>query len=183
MIRQVAGRDQGDTYLFPRHVLEVLTAFAGRSRSDSVFAQSTSTSTTSFSASLLNVAHDRTLLIIAVCLLAAQMVLIAALLVRRSRMRVIGSALRASEARHGAMLRALPDLLFVFNRDGAYEDYYAPIASALYVPPEGFLGKHVRDVMPPDLAERFELAFAKALGSREPVVIEYALEMIPGRSE
>lgn len=165
--------------LFPRHLLEVLAAFAGRSRSDSLFAQST----TSFPASLVHVVHTRPLLAIAVCLLVAQMVLIAALLVRRSRLRLMAEAVRAGEARHGAMLRALPDLLFVFNRDGVYLDFYAPEGSALYVRSEDFLGKHVRDVMPPDLAARFELAFAKALVSREPVVAEYALDMISGRSE
>ena len=41
----------------------------------------------------------------------------------------MGDALRAGEARHGAMLRALPDLLFVFNRDSVYLDYYAPDAT------------------------------------------------------
>jgi signal transduction histidine kinase len=53
----------------------------------------------------------------------------------------------------------------------------------LYVPPERFLGKHVRDVMPPDLAARFEQAFAGALVSREPVVTEYALDLPSGRFE
>jgi signal transduction histidine kinase len=53
----------------------------------------------------------------------------------------------------------------------------------LYRSPERFLGKHVRDIMPPDLAVRFERAFAEALVSREPIVIEYPLDMPSGRCE
>ena len=162
-----------------RRMLKTLAVLAVVSRSESVFAQSAS----SFPASLLNGVDARKLLIIAVCLLAAQMALIAALLARWSRLRTLGDALRAGEARHGAMLRAVPDLLFVFTQDGVYLDHYAPEGSALYVPPERFLGKHVRDVMPPDLAARFERSFAEALVSRAPVVLEYALDMTSGRSE
>jgi signal transduction histidine kinase len=165
--------------LCSRCILQTLAAFALARRSDSAFAQST----TSVPATLVNAVYTRQLMIIAVCLLAAQMVLIAALLRRRSRLRQMGEALRAGEARHGAMLRALPDLLFVFNRDGVYLDYYAPEGSPLYVSPEAFLGKGVRDVMPPDLAARFERAFAESLVSREPVVTEYGLDMASGRSE
>jgi PAS domain S-box-containing protein len=127
--------------------------------------------------------YTRMVPIVAICLLAAQMVVIAALLVHRSRARRMGDALRAGEARHVAMLRAMPDMLFVLSRDGVYLDYYAPEASALYVTPEGFLGKHVRDVMPPDLATRFERAFDESLVSREPVVTEYVLDLKSGRSE
>jgi PAS domain S-box-containing protein len=167
-------------FALSRHrALQTLTAFAVGSRSSSAFAQSTA----SFPANLANVVDTRKLLILALCLLAAQMVLIAALLVRRSGLRRMGDALRAGEAQHGAMLRALPDMLFVLNRDGVYLDYYAPDASALYVSPDAFLGKRVRDVMPPDLASRFEQAFAATLLSREPIVTEYALDKKSGRSE
>jgi len=160
-------------------VLKTLAALALARRVDSAFAQST----TSLPPKLVNAVYTRQILIITVCLLVAQMVLIAALLVRRSRLRLMADALRAGEARHGALLRALPDLLFVLNRDGVYLDYYAPEVSGLYAPPECFLGKHVRDIMPPDLAVRFERAFAEALVSREPVVTEYALDMTSGRCE
>jgi signal transduction histidine kinase len=71
----------------------------------------------------------------------------------------------------------------VLSRDGVYLDHYTPEPSSLYVPPERFLGKHVRDVMPPDLAVRFERAFEEALVSHEPVVIEYALAIESGRFE
>jgi signal transduction histidine kinase len=159
--------------------LETLVTLAVLSRSESTFAQSTM----SFPPAVGNPVYTQKFLIIGIGLLAAQMVLIAVLLRRRSRLRLMGNALRAGEARYGAMLRALPDLLFVLNRDSVYLDYYAPEASALYVSPENFLGRHVRDTMPPDLAARFEQAFAEAFLSRQPVVMEYGLDMKSGRCE
>ena len=119
---------------FYRCPLTTIAALAAMSRSSSAFAQAT----TSLPANLPNAVDTRTLLILAVCLLAAQMGLIAALLVRRSRVRLMGDALRAVEARHVAMLRALPDMLFMLNRDGVYLDVYAPETSALYVPRDRF---------------------------------------------
>ena len=122
-------------------------------------------------------------LIAAGCVLAAQAVFIAALLARWSKLRRTHSTLLAGEARHAAMLRAQPDMLFVFNKDDVYLDYRAPEASLLYVSPDVFLGKRVGDVMPPPLAARLERAFAQARVSREPVVVEYALDLRSRRGE
>jgi PAS domain S-box-containing protein len=86
-------------------------------------------------------------------------------------------ALRNVETRNSAMLRAIPDLMFVLDRDGTYVDYHARDPRLLFVPPERFLGKKIADVMPPDLAERFETALEAALAHGEPVVVTYELEM------
>src|SRR4051794_25622806 len=59
-------------------------------------------------------------------------------------------ALEESEARNSAMLRAIPDLMFVLSRDGRYVDYHARDAKLLFVPPSAFMGKTIHDVMPPD---------------------------------
>ena len=73
---------------------------------------------------------------------AAQAALIVALLVSRARR-------RESEARNNAFLRALPDLMFLLTREGVYLDYSAKDETALIVPPEQFLGKDMRDTIPP----------------------------------
>jgi len=77
-----------------------------------------------------------------------------------------------------ALLRALPDLMFLMDRDGVYLDYHANNPNLLYAPPSFFLGKRIRDVMPPDLASIFEEAIAKA--SDEPQVLNYSLPMVGG---
>jgi PAS domain-containing protein len=63
------------------------------------------------------------------------------------------AAVARAEVRNGAILRAIPDLMFVMLRDGTYVDYHARDPQALFVPPSTFLGKNVRDVLPPPLAE------------------------------
>jgi len=57
-------------------------------------------------------------------------------------------ALRESEARNRALLNVFPDLLFVYDKDGTYLDYNASDPHLLASPPENFLGKNIRDIVP-----------------------------------
>src|SRR5690349_222301 len=66
-------------------------------------------------------------------------VLIGALWVSRSRRRRAELALSASEVRHRALLKVIPDLIFVLSRDGVYLDYHAKNPDDLLVAPELFL--------------------------------------------
>jgi two-component system sensor kinase FixL len=100
-------------------------------------------------------------------LAAAQAALIIALLVSRARR-------RETVARNNAILRALPDLMFVQTRDGVYVDYSARDESVLIVPPTQFLGKSMRDVLPLPMAEMFEEKIRRLFsGAEQPVVAEY----------
>jgi PAS domain S-box-containing protein len=82
---------------------------------------------------------------------------------------------RDNEARSNAILRAAPDLMFVQSRDGVYLDYYAPVRDRLYAPPEQFIGRHMRDVLPPDVAQEVTPLFERVWESDQPVVGEYVL--------
>jgi rsbT co-antagonist protein RsbR len=82
--------------------------------------------------------------------------------------------LNASEAKNRALLNALPDLMFLQHRDGTYLDYQSP-NDQLYAPPEVFLGKTMKEVLPSDLAQRFEAAIELALDSESLQVLEYSL--------
>ncbi|HKA19022.1 MAG TPA: PAS domain S-box protein [Blastocatellia bacterium] len=86
-------------------------------------------------------------------------------------------ALRQSEAKNRAMLMALPDLMFLNSTDGTYLEYYARDQNELYTPPTEFLGKKIRDIFPQELAVKFECGLALAAGSREPVVMEYSINL------
>jgi PAS domain S-box-containing protein len=57
-------------------------------------------------------------------------------------------ALRESEARNRALLHALPDMMFVFDRDGIFLDYHAAESSDLLLAPEHFIGRSVSEVLP-----------------------------------
>jgi PAS domain S-box-containing protein len=84
-------------------------------------------------------------------------------------------SLNRFETRHSAILRALPDLMFVINADGTYLDYHARDLNALFVPPDVFIGRTVKEIMPSPLADRVMAAIRDALASRDPVVVEYEL--------
>src|SRR5262245_65616132 len=113
----------------------------------------------------------------ATAVIAAQAMLIGALLTHRSKLRRAEIELRHVEARNAAMLDAIPDLMFVIGVDGIYLDYHAKDPQQLYVPPERFLGKRVADVMPPALATVFMRELADVHTSAEPRVVEYSLPL------
>ena len=54
-----------------------------------------------------------------------------------------------SEELNSIFLRAVPDLVFLQTMDGVFLDYHAPDPSGLFVTAERFLGRNVRDVLPP----------------------------------
>jgi len=84
-------------------------------------------------------------------------------------------ALRRSEERNRAILRAIPDWMFLMTADGVYLDYHAKDAASLHVAPSSFLGKNVRDVLPAPVAETLARAVARATTAGEPEKIEYSL--------
>ena len=61
-------------------------------------------------------------------------------------------ALAHSEARTRAILRAIPDWMFLTTLDGVILDFHAQDASKLYATPAAFLGRAVRDVLPASVA-------------------------------
>jgi len=76
-----------------------------------------------------------------------------------------------------AILTAIPDLMFIMQRDGTYVDYHARDAALLFAPPSSFIGRTVRDVMPPPLGDLMMNALEDASRSGDPVVLEYELPM------
>ncbi len=80
-----------------------------------------------------------------------------------------------SSQRTRAILRANPDLVFLMSRQGVYLDYHVREPSELLVRPELFLGKNVRDVLPPQLVGDVLSALDKSLSTDEVQVLEYSL--------
>ncbi len=78
-----------------------------------------------------------------------------------------------SEARNRALLDANPDVMLLFGTDGTIVDYHAVEPPTLLVPPDRFLNRHVRDVVPPDLADTAERSIARVLSTGEPCIVDY----------
>jgi PAS domain S-box-containing protein len=85
--------------------------------------------------------------------------------------------LRETIARNRAILKALPDLMFLTTEDGVFLDFHAKEWDVLFVPPEQFLGKNIREVLPEDLAQALARCFEQATKSGEPVIHEYSLPL------
>ncbi len=58
----------------------------------------------------------------------------------------VEQALRASEARKQALLAAIPDLIFVFRRDGTHVEVKVNNADDLMMAPTEAIGKNIRDL-------------------------------------
>jgi PAS domain S-box-containing protein len=61
-------------------------------------------------------------------------------------------ALVESQDRYRAIVSALPDLTFLLDTSGRYLDVHPRESRSLLMPPDRFIGKHINEVMPPDLA-------------------------------
>ena len=71
-----------------------------------------------------------------------------------AQMHASQKALIASEERNRALLQAIPDLMFVFDRQGGFRDYHTTDAKKLLISPDQFIGKTAREALPPELAEK-----------------------------
>jgi chemotaxis protein methyltransferase CheR len=90
------------------------------------------------------------------------------------------AALHASEERNRAILNAIPDLMFLLDRDGTYLDYHARSEEFLLKSPSEFLGKKQSEVLPPELADAFARSFVDVFRSDEPVLMEYTVPVSQG---
>jgi PAS domain S-box-containing protein len=87
------------------------------------------------------------------------------------------TVLQEVEARHKAILQALPDWVFLTTADGTFLEFHARDQRYLLTPPADFLHRNVRDVLPPELAGRLMGCFREAARSRQPATIEYSLDV------
>jgi len=84
-------------------------------------------------------------------------------------------ALKAFEARNRAIVKALPDLLFVISPDGVFLECHCRDHSELLLPPDQFLGRSVDEVLPAEVAWIFRSGISQAAQSSGVVEVEYSL--------
>jgi PAS domain S-box-containing protein len=86
-------------------------------------------------------------------------------------------ALSKSVAENRAIIQAVPDLMFKLNREGVYLDAYSNPNSDFYVPREVFMGKQMRDVLPPVLTTSSYKALEEAFQSGKVNTYYYSLDL------
>lgn len=85
------------------------------------------------------------------------------------------TSLQAMQERHRAVLRALPDMLFVVSADGHYLDYYGKDDSDLLVEPAAFLGRSIDEILPSEVARALKPSLERVSKGDEVVSHEFAL--------
>lgn len=90
------------------------------------------------------------------------------------------SKLLESEKRSSAVLAALPDLIFIFSRDGVCLDYHASDLSRLVATPDNFMGKPLFEYLPVPLAKQAMEYLELAHETGQLHSFEYSLNMDNG---
>ena len=84
--------------------------------------------------------------------------------------------LAESNERNSALVEANPDLMFVFDRDGAFLDYHTTNPQSLLLRPEEFLNKNINEVFPGYLADITMHAITQLFETGEAHGYSYSIE-------
>ena len=88
-----------------------------------------------------------------------------------------------SEEKLRSTLASMDDLVFTIDLNGVFLGYHQPMkADTLYVPPETFIGRSYREIMPPDTVDPIEAAISEVVSTGSVQQVEYAMEMPTGKS-
>jgi PAS domain S-box-containing protein len=85
----------------------------------------------------------------------------------------------AVEARHRALVDALPDLILRLRADGTYLEIGGDV-SKLHNPPDRVVGSTVWELLPPEIAQQLMRCVGSSLESASLATVEYSLRTIDG---
>ncbi len=83
--------------------------------------------------------------------------------------------LQSAEARKRAILRSIPDMIFEVAKDGMFLDFMASAEISPLMPPEEFIGRNIRELFPPAIAEQTMFALERSLESGQLHAFEYGM--------
>ncbi|HPT49884.1 MAG TPA: EAL domain-containing protein [Accumulibacter sp.] len=82
--------------------------------------------------------------------------------------------------KQAAMMRAIPDMIFVMDWQGNYLDYKEGFATSAFVAASEFLGKNMSVILPPDVASTIQQSIDLALSRGDLQSVVYKLPMPDG---
>ena len=85
--------------------------------------------------------------------------------------------LREREEEYRTLLRSIPDVIFVFDKDDFHSQYYTSDKSITGSSLNELLGKHVRDVLPPDAAKSYTNVAKEVRSTGNTRTFDYQLEI------
>ena len=84
--------------------------------------------------------------------------------------------LRSNEEKIKALLKAIPDIMFIQNRKGDYLDWYVNRPEKLSIPPEKFIGVNMKKVLPPNIYQKIKSSHNKAIASGKMQITDYSVQ-------
>lgn len=89
-------------------------------------------------------------------------------------------ALEISEKRNRAIVNVLPDIIFIYSKDGVFLDYQTNDETKLLMKKEDFIGKKITEVMPEEIGNKGIESIEKAIATGEIQSFEYSLNFPKG---
>ena len=93
-----------------------------------------------------------------------------------NKRRKLSQNLEKSEVKFRRIFKSIPDLFFLSSSDTTILDYKGKNED-LYIPPELFLGKKIKDFMPKEITKLYSNAIKKTIETQQPNTIEYYLSL------
>ncbi|MGA7194501.1 MAG: ATP-binding protein [Anaerolineales bacterium] len=88
--------------------------------------------------------------------------------------------LSQTEARYHALLNAIPDMIFELDKDGVFINFFKSEEMSSWLPPEQFVGKNIRDVMPDFISSPTLFGIERTLLTNQTYAFEYQLSGTDG---
>ncbi len=85
--------------------------------------------------------------------------------------------LKESEERYRSTVESMKDFVFTLDSDGCFTGYHAPDDSMLYAPPEEFLKKNFKDILPPHVVKLLSEALDKVGSGELSAEFDYPMEI------
>ena len=90
-------------------------------------------------------------------------------------------SLQQAQRHKAAIIEAIPDIIFLHERDGTFVDVSESKFDSLLIHPKDFLGKRIEDVLPPEIAVPGAKAIRAAVETGKQQYLEYELD-VDGRA-
>jgi len=80
-----------------------------------------------------------------------------------------------SGQRNNAIMDALPDMLFILDKEGTFRYHHNPTGMPTYQPPNAFIGKNVTDILPPMIAKEIMMNTKSTIDTGNIILHNYQL--------
>ncbi len=92
-----------------------------------------------------------------------------------TELKQVGEALQSAETRMRAIVASIPDLIFEVSGEGIFLDFLASSELVPVMQPHEFIGRNIKDLFPPRIAEQALFAISRAISSGQDHAFEYGL--------